>query len=297
MQRNDVDDALLVSPRILGDTKVVTLNKGEAVSTFGAVNWSEPQAVSVAEMAMSISESLGSGLLKPESSQALLTGLVSATDQFGNDLTTPKIMTMAAQLMAAGADQQVIVKNLQDANHVKVVSNAADQPEPVAEKTNEQPTKAHAKPVKNEQAQPEQKSDASEQKPEPKEEKTVSEVAREEQPASEPAKKEQPKTNSDTKSEPHVNTSPELPTLKSVLENKAVPTQEQASQKPASESAHKTATDNTGVDSARAAVKQAEDARAPKNPEPTQSLNAQNVENNSSGDIEIDHNGDILLPQ
>ena len=42
----------------------------------------------------------------------LLTGIISATDQFGNEKTTAKTFQIAARLLKHGADQQLIVENL-----------------------------------------------------------------------------------------------------------------------------------------------------------------------------------------
>jgi hypothetical protein len=43
---------------------------------------------------------------------AYLTGIVAETERFSNDKTSPKVMTMSAQLMAAGANQQLIATQL-----------------------------------------------------------------------------------------------------------------------------------------------------------------------------------------
>lgn len=63
-------------------------------------------------MLVSISESFGSGLLDEQIATALLTGIVAETNRFSNEKTSPKVMTMSAQLMAAGANQQLIATNL-----------------------------------------------------------------------------------------------------------------------------------------------------------------------------------------
>jgi hypothetical protein len=44
---------------------------------------------------------------------AFLTGIVAETQRFSNKKTSPKVMTMAAQLMAAGANQQLIATKLE----------------------------------------------------------------------------------------------------------------------------------------------------------------------------------------
>jgi hypothetical protein len=112
-KREDLDKAIVAHGRILHDATVVTLNAGSQQSSLGAVDWHEPSVSSLCEMLMSLAESLQQpGLLDQQIATALLTGIVAATDRFSNEHTTPRVMTMAAQLMAAGANQQLIANNL-----------------------------------------------------------------------------------------------------------------------------------------------------------------------------------------
>lgn len=113
--REDIDQAIKSNGRILHDAPVITINAGTSASDIGAINWQDPSASSLSEMLVSISESFGSGLLDQQIATAFLTGIVAATDRFSNPKTTPKVMTMAAQLMAAGANQQLIASNLNPA--------------------------------------------------------------------------------------------------------------------------------------------------------------------------------------
>lgn len=114
-KRDDLDNAIKAHGRILHDAAVVTVNSGSNTSDLGSIDWQDPAASSLCEMLVSISESFGSGLLDEQISTAFLTGIVAATDRFSNPKTSPKVMTMAAQLMAAGANQQLISNNLQPA--------------------------------------------------------------------------------------------------------------------------------------------------------------------------------------
>ncbi len=111
-KREDLDNAIKAHGRILHDSTVVTVNSGSTKSRIGAVNWSDDAASSLCEMLVSISESFGSGLLDQQISTAFLTGIVAATERFSNTSTTPKVMTMSAQLMASGANQQLIANEL-----------------------------------------------------------------------------------------------------------------------------------------------------------------------------------------
>jgi hypothetical protein len=116
-QREHIDQAIVNHGRILHDATVIGVMAGQNAVDLGNINWQEPAASSLCEMLVSVSEAFGSGLLDAQMSTAFLTGIVAETDRFSNDKTTPKVMTMAAQLMAAGANQQLI-------------SNKLDIPEP-----------------------------------------------------------------------------------------------------------------------------------------------------------------------
>jgi nanoRNase/pAp phosphatase (c-di-AMP/oligoRNAs hydrolase) len=112
-KREDLDNAIKSHGRILHDATVITINTGGKTSSLGSVNWQDTAASSLCEMLVSISESFGSGLLDQQIATAFLTGIVAETERFSNTKTTPKVMTMSAQLMAAGANQQLIATNLE----------------------------------------------------------------------------------------------------------------------------------------------------------------------------------------
>lgn len=113
-KREDLDAAITAHGRILHDATVVTINDNGQKSSLGSIDWSDGAASSLCEMLMSLSEALQSGLLDEQIATALLTGIVSATDRFRNEHTTPRVMTMSAQLMAAGANQQLIATKLEE---------------------------------------------------------------------------------------------------------------------------------------------------------------------------------------
>jgi len=121
--RNDLDQAIISHGRILHDATIASVTAGsEQKGDLGAINWHDPDASSISEMLVSMSEALKSGILDKAMSTAFLTGIVSSTERFSNNKTTPKVMTMSAQLMAAGADQQLISKNLRmDRGRTKVL--------------------------------------------------------------------------------------------------------------------------------------------------------------------------------
>lgn len=109
-----IDAAITAHGRILHDATVISVNTGaEKVVDVGQINWQDPAASSLAEMIVTISEAFGSGLIDPQMANAFLTGIVAETERFKNTKTNPKVMTIAAQLMAAGGNQQLIVSKLE----------------------------------------------------------------------------------------------------------------------------------------------------------------------------------------
>ena len=118
--KDHLDKALSAHGRILHDATVATLTCGEQTSDLGSISWNEPNASSLSEMLVAASESLKSDkpLINDQIATAYLTGIVAATDRFSNTRTSSKVMTMAAQLMAAGANQQLIAAKLEEANEI-----------------------------------------------------------------------------------------------------------------------------------------------------------------------------------
>lgn len=115
-----LDKALEAHGKILHDATVASLSAGSDSSNLGTINWHDDTASSLSEMLVSLSEAIKGDkpLLDEQSSSALLTGIVAATDRFSNDKTSSKVMTMSAQLMAAGANQQLIATKLQEAREI-----------------------------------------------------------------------------------------------------------------------------------------------------------------------------------
>lgn len=113
-EKTQLDAAITAHGRILHDASVISVNTGQnKAPSLGQINWQDPAASSLCEMLVSISESFGTGLIDNQMATAFLTGIVAETARFSNPKTSPKVMTMAAQLMAAGANQQLIVSKLE----------------------------------------------------------------------------------------------------------------------------------------------------------------------------------------
>lgn len=111
--QKDLDQAIMAHGRILHDATVATINSSSQKSSLGSIDWQDGKASSLSEMVASIADSLKQGILDQQISTALLTGIVASTERFSNQATTPHVMTVAAGLMAAGANQQLIATKLQ----------------------------------------------------------------------------------------------------------------------------------------------------------------------------------------
>lgn len=136
-ERSHLDAAITAHGRILHDATVIALEAGKGTApNIGQINWQEPTASSLCEMIVSISQAFGTGLIDNQMATSFLTGIVAETHRFSNDKTTPQVMSIAAQLMAAGANQQLIVSKLEPPIPPAAVTQKYTPPtEPPAPKT------------------------------------------------------------------------------------------------------------------------------------------------------------------
>lgn len=118
--QDSLDKALEAHGKILHDATVVTITNGTDGSNLGSVDWHDSTASSLSEMVVSVADGLKTDkpIFDEQIATALLTGIVSATDRFSNEHTSSRTMTVAAQLMAAGANQQLIAAKLEEAHDI-----------------------------------------------------------------------------------------------------------------------------------------------------------------------------------
>lgn len=130
--KEHLDTALAGHGKILHDATVVTLTAGEQTSNLGSIDWHDSNASSLSEMLVSLHESmkLDKDVLDQPIATAWLTGIVAATERFSNTRTTSRVMTLAAQLMAAGADQQLIASKLAESDPVVDTPSDTQEAEP-----------------------------------------------------------------------------------------------------------------------------------------------------------------------
>jgi len=96
------------------ETPVINLDHHAGNDFFGKINWVDLTATSSAEILVSLIESLAreNPLIDEDIATALLTGIITDTGSFQNANTTPKSLTVAAQLVAAGGRQQEIIRHI-----------------------------------------------------------------------------------------------------------------------------------------------------------------------------------------
>lgn len=110
--QKDLDEAITSHGRILHDAVVMTVNTSHE-SSLGMINWQDSSASSLAELCYELGYVLGKDQLDPQIANALLTGIVAATNRFSSANTTPNTLTVASELMAAGANQQLVASKLE----------------------------------------------------------------------------------------------------------------------------------------------------------------------------------------
>ena len=109
----DLDAALREHGRIMHDASIVNITTGKP-GKFGEIEWSDKDASSVSEMIAGLLFSINSTKAKMEKEEAtaFLTGIVAATNRFANAKATPATLRMSSRLMEAGANQQLVAKNI-----------------------------------------------------------------------------------------------------------------------------------------------------------------------------------------
>ncbi len=100
------------NPDIFYEVPIINIDRHSNNEQFGQLNLVDVTASSASEITAHFIETVGKEFIDEAVAEALLTGIMSATDSFQKKNTTPKTLRLASTLMAYGADQQKIVKNL-----------------------------------------------------------------------------------------------------------------------------------------------------------------------------------------
>lgn len=136
----DLDQAITSHGRILHDATVVTMNIKPG-GELGSINWLEPNSSSLSELGTQLIDALDKKLIDGQIATAMLTGIVAETERFSNSKTTPLTMSISAELMGAGANQQLVATKLEEPEPVPV-----PRPEPIASQDGQKPTEEEKQP-------------------------------------------------------------------------------------------------------------------------------------------------------
>ena len=162
----DLDSALSEYGRIKHDASSINISAA-APGNFADLEWGDPGASSVSEMVAALANDLEDSdkeLVDKSTATALLAGIVSATNRFSNEHTSAETMAIASDLMAAGADQQLIsssipvdilTRNVVDANEeLKDVEKEDETEITIARDETAEPVKEEPKPEEKPVAEP-----------------------------------------------------------------------------------------------------------------------------------------------
>lgn len=111
---DDLDSALSEHGRILHNARAINISV-DLAANFGDIKWSDASASSISELIVSlvnVFQEKQADVLSKASATALLAGIISATNRFSNERTTPVTMRAASLLMGAGADAQLISSSI-----------------------------------------------------------------------------------------------------------------------------------------------------------------------------------------
>lgn len=107
-----MDKVFAQNQQVLQHIPIANIDYHRSNEQYGAINLIEPNAAGLGEILVALSESLQTGLIDQPIATTLLAGIMASTDRFTATHTTSKAMTVAAQMMAMGADQQAVVRGL-----------------------------------------------------------------------------------------------------------------------------------------------------------------------------------------
>jgi len=102
--------------RLFTGSAVINIDHHLTNTHFGTANLVDPKATSTCEIILDVVEQMektfNTSLINKTIATYLLTGITVDTNSFQNSNTTAKAFSIASKLLALGADQQTIIKNL-----------------------------------------------------------------------------------------------------------------------------------------------------------------------------------------
>ncbi|MDR2524308.1 MAG: hypothetical protein LBC95_02060 [Candidatus Nomurabacteria bacterium] len=112
-KQGDLDAAMAAHGKILHDATIVSINLN-AGGAFGGIIWQDKKASGYSEIVADLVDGFENKIDK-QIATALLTGIVISTEQFSNAKNSPHTMLLSSKLLSSGADQQLIVAEINGA--------------------------------------------------------------------------------------------------------------------------------------------------------------------------------------
>jgi hypothetical protein len=134
VKREELDKVIVEQGRILHDATIATINTNTQ-STLGTINWDDSKASCLCEMLVGLSNNLKVEL-DGQIANSLLSGIIEETAQFSNHKTSSETMAAGSKLLQAGANQQLVSK--------EVLSGSPKPADSVPQQIAEQPSTAEA---------------------------------------------------------------------------------------------------------------------------------------------------------
>lgn len=101
------------NPDIFYEVPIINIDNHNNNDSYGQINIVEMTASSISEILFNLFENFDNSLLNNEKiSTCLLTGIISATNSYQNNKTTPRSLQISSRLMQQGVNQQDIVRHL-----------------------------------------------------------------------------------------------------------------------------------------------------------------------------------------
>lgn len=100
------------NPNFFYETPVINIDHRADNENYGNINLVDVTATSTAEILYELIEDWDENIIDEDIATCLLTGIITDTNSFQNQQTTPKSLQISAELINLGADQQSIVHNL-----------------------------------------------------------------------------------------------------------------------------------------------------------------------------------------
>jgi len=116
-----VSDVYKINKDLFENVPIINIDHHSTNKNFGQINLVDNTATSTCEILVSLAEALDKNLIDEEIATLLLTGIITDTNRFQNPNTTPKSLTIAAQLIAAGARRSEIIKNIYKTHSISVL--------------------------------------------------------------------------------------------------------------------------------------------------------------------------------